>query len=291
MPFGHLPFLTACAIHARDYKAVVEHGRKIIFTYQFNNEPIRVLLASLASGHRQLDAFVASAFQKAMLREVRFSDLACNHPEQIKWNPSKRRFFSVSASSKSEYDDEGEGEDDTGADPSQMQVDAPSLPKKPNPLLVTMYGQSCTSYQSAICTFRRRSLRSDSADAVNRLLTAGLRELSRRSSDLHVSGNCFAGSCDAEAGRQSTPHDCTGGVRPKLVEGRFRTLPRVWRSCRNIESSVLRTRIMLKRLSTILAGYSTRSVSFFSPPEGDRLTHRRFILACRTTLREGVRNR
>jgi general transcription factor 3C polypeptide 3 (transcription factor C subunit 4) len=132
---------------------VVEQGRKVIFTYQFNNEPIRILLASLASGHRQLDAFVASAFQKAMLREVRFSDLAFNHPEQIRWNSSKRRFFNATVAPKSEYDDEGEGEDDVGADPNQMQVDAPSLPKKLNPLLVTMYGQSCTSYQSSICMF------------------------------------------------------------------------------------------------------------------------------------------
>jgi len=146
----------ACAIHARDYRAVVEHGRKIIFTYQFNNEPIRILLAALASGHRQLDAFVASAFQKAMLREVRFSDLAYNNPDQVKWNSAKRRFFNSAAASKTEYDDEGEGGDDASMDPNQMQVDAPSLPKKPNPLLVTMYGQSCTSYQSAICKLHAR---------------------------------------------------------------------------------------------------------------------------------------
>ena len=88
-----------------------------------------------------------------MLREVRFSDLACNNPDQVKWNSAKRRFFNSAAASKNEYDDEGEGGDDTSADPNQMQVDAPSFPKKPNPLLVTMYGQSCTSYQSAICTF------------------------------------------------------------------------------------------------------------------------------------------
>ena len=130
---------------------MVEHGRKIIFTYQFNNEPIRILLAALASGHRQLDAFVASAFQKAMLREVRFSDLACNSPDQVKWNSAKRRFFNSAATSKNEFDDEGEGGDDASTDPNQIQVDAPSFPKKPNPLLVTMYGQSCTSYQSAIC--------------------------------------------------------------------------------------------------------------------------------------------
>ena len=91
-----------------------------------------------------------------MLREVRFSDLAFNHPEQIKWNSSKRRFFNAAATSKSEYEDEGDGQDDSAPDPNEMQVDAPSLPKKLNPLLVTMYGQSCTSHQSTICGFHTR---------------------------------------------------------------------------------------------------------------------------------------
>ena len=153
---------------------MVEHGRKIIFTYQFNNEPIRILLAALASGHRQLDAFVTSAFQKAMLREVRFSDIALSHPEQVKWNTSKRRFFSSAAAAKSEYDDEGEGEDDTGVDPNQAQVDAPTLPKKPNPLLVTMYGQCCTSYQSAICGFYVRWSVPLLTNGIHRLLVTSL---------------------------------------------------------------------------------------------------------------------
>ena len=179
---------------------MVEHGRKIIFTYQFNNEPVRILLAALASGHRQLDAFVASAFQKAMLREVRFSDLAFSHPEQIKWNSSKRRFFNSATAAKSEYDDEGEVEDDANADPNQMQVDAPGLPNKPNPLLVTMYGQSCTSYQSAICVFRGQPEFPSLANRTRRLPVTGVRELPRGSSRLYVLGNRFAGSRDAEAG-------------------------------------------------------------------------------------------
>ena len=200
---------------------MVEHGRKIIFTYQFNNEPIRILLAALASGHRQLDAFVASAFQKAMLREVRFSDLAFSHPEQIKWNPSKRRFFNSAAAAKNEYDDEGEGEDDTSTDPNQMQVDTPNLPKKPNPLLVTMYGQSCTSYQSAICMFCISRQFPLVTDGTCRLLITGLRELPRGCSCLHIPGNRFALSCNAEAGRQSTSYDCAGKICPNLATGRF----------------------------------------------------------------------
>ena len=112
-----------------------------------------------------------------MLREVRFSDLAFSHPEQIKWNSSKRRFFNSAAAAKTEYDDEGE-EDDTGADPNQIQTDAPSFPKKQNPLLVTMYGQSCTSYQSAICVFYAMRLFLSLADRTCRLLITGVRELS-----------------------------------------------------------------------------------------------------------------
>ena len=135
---------------------MAEHVCKIIFAYQFNNESIRILLAALASGHRQLDAFVASTFQRAMLRQVRFSGLVFNHPEQIKWNSSKRRFFNSGAAAKSEYD-EGEGEDNTSADLNQTQVDAPGFPKKPNSCLVTTYGHSCTSYQRIICVFMRNS--------------------------------------------------------------------------------------------------------------------------------------
>ena len=150
---------------------------KIIFTCRFNNEPIRILLASLASGHRRLDAFVMSAFQEAMLREVRFSDLAFNHLEHIKWNSSKRRFLNVAATSKNEYENKGDGEDGSGADPNKMQVDAPSLPRTPKPLLVTVYGQRCTSNQSAICVFHARWLFLNLTNKVHGLLVAGIREL------------------------------------------------------------------------------------------------------------------
>lgn len=108
-----------------------------------------------------------------MLREVRFSDLAFNFPDQIKWNPAKRRFFNSAATSKNEYDDEGEGGEDT-ADPNQIQVDAPSLPKKPNPLLVAMYGQSCTSYQSAMCMFHTSRVSFPIANMTSRLSITGV---------------------------------------------------------------------------------------------------------------------
>ena len=79
-----LPFPIVRVIRARDYQAVVEHDCKIVFAYQPNNDPIRIPPAALASGHRQLDAFIASTFREAMLRQVLFSGLVFSHPERIK---------------------------------------------------------------------------------------------------------------------------------------------------------------------------------------------------------------
>ena len=117
--------------------------------------PNRTLLVAFASGHRQLDDFVASTFQRAMLREVRFSGVVFHHPKQTKWNSWKRRLFNSAAAAKGEYNEEGE--DDTSMNLNRTKVDTPGYPKKPNPLLVTTYGQSCTSYQSIICVFMRSS--------------------------------------------------------------------------------------------------------------------------------------
>ena len=135
-----LPLPIACVIRARDYKAVVERNCKIVFAYQSNNDPIRIPPAALASGHHQLDAFIASTFQEAVLRQVLFSGLVFSHPERIKWNSSKRRFLISSVAVKSGYNG-WEAEDDASADLNRTQVDTPGLPYQPNPLLVIMYGQ------------------------------------------------------------------------------------------------------------------------------------------------------
>jgi len=174
------------------------HLCKIIFAYQFNNEPSRILLAALVSGDRQLDAFVVSTFQKVMLHEVQLSDLAFSHPEQTKWNSQKSRFFSSAAAAKNEYDDEGEGEDDTSVDLNPVQVNAPGLPMKPSPLLVAMYRQSCTSYQSAARVFYARQLFPSLTGRTRRLIITGVRKLPQGSICPYVSGNRFATSCDAD---------------------------------------------------------------------------------------------
>ena len=73
-----------------------------------------------------------------MLREVRFSGLVFSHPKQIKWNSSKRRFFSSAAAAKSEYD-EGEAEDDTSADLNQTQFALAAEPSSRHNVWTELY--------------------------------------------------------------------------------------------------------------------------------------------------------
>ncbi|KAH9080567.1 TPR-like protein [Lactarius deliciosus] len=113
--------LIACAIHAQRYTAVVEHCRKFIVIHQFNNEPLRMLCAFLASGYRATDSFIASTLQKHL------------KPGEV---------------------DEGV-EDEPNAEGAEgdEKTSAPQLPAKDNPTIFALYGHICLagkSYQSAI---------------------------------------------------------------------------------------------------------------------------------------------
>ncbi|KAH7882558.1 hypothetical protein F5I97DRAFT_1906074 [Phlebopus sp. FC_14] len=151
--------IITCAITVQNYSVAVEQCRKLINTYQFNNEPFRILMSSLASGLRATDSFISSTLQKHMLRELRLSDGAVKTPELLKWNNSSRRYHLITAKATDDDDtakvadaleDEGEGADD--ADPTSIKKSI-RLPTKNNPMPVTLYGQLCLaakSYQSAI---------------------------------------------------------------------------------------------------------------------------------------------
>lgn len=143
----------ACAIHAQRYPAVVEHCRKFIVIHQFDNEPLRMLCACLASGYRATDAFIASTLQKHLFREMRLYDTAVHNKDVLKWNTIPHRW----GMNKS-------GEADEGADdepnPEGVEEDeknpAPPLPTKDNPAIFALYGHICLagkSYQSAICAW------------------------------------------------------------------------------------------------------------------------------------------
>ncbi|EIN05645.1 TPR-like protein [Punctularia strigosozonata HHB-11173 SS5] len=148
--------LITIAVVARQFHAVVRHARKLIITHQFNNEPIRILMASLGSGIAATDAFIAQTFQKHLLRELKLHDTAVHKKELIQWHGRIKRFVQVSEK-LGDVDDEGGDEDpeieDADDDGGKATGDAPPLPSKPNPMGVTVYGQICCaakSYQSAI---------------------------------------------------------------------------------------------------------------------------------------------
>ncbi|GJF00510.1 TPR-like protein [Phanerochaete sordida] len=140
--------LITCAIGAGKYDTVVEQARKLVNAHQFNNEPLRVLLASLASGFHATDGFLASTLSKHMLRELRSYDAALKNPDALRWNPVLKRY---GAGTKAEEDDDADALDAPRDEPDAG--GAPRLPSKENPIGVTIYGQICLaakSYQSAI---------------------------------------------------------------------------------------------------------------------------------------------
>jgi general transcription factor 3C polypeptide 3 (transcription factor C subunit 4) len=150
---------TACAIATRQYPVVVEQCRKLVNTHQFNNEPLRIMLASLASGFRPTDSFIVSTLQKHLLRELKQNDIAIKSPELLKWTPSNRRYAVIATKGGADTEDPADEDEDILPDENTNPVENPNAPRiltKHNPIPVAVYGQVCTaakSYQSAICMF------------------------------------------------------------------------------------------------------------------------------------------
>lgn len=144
----------ACSVTAGRHDIVVEQSRKLVNAHQFNNEPFRILLASLASGYHATDGFLASTLSKHMLRELRAYDMALKNPDALRWNPTLKRF---GAGTKAEEDDDADVLDGANREESESGGGgAPGLPSKENPIGVAIYGQICLaakSYQSAICKY------------------------------------------------------------------------------------------------------------------------------------------
>ncbi|KAF9039723.1 hypothetical protein BJ165DRAFT_1530781 [Panaeolus papilionaceus] len=59
---------------------VVEQVRQLIATHQLNNEPLRILLASLASDLKLTNSFITSTLQKHFFREMKLSDTSMKNP-------------------------------------------------------------------------------------------------------------------------------------------------------------------------------------------------------------------
>ncbi|TFK50646.1 TPR-like protein [Heliocybe sulcata] len=151
--------IITCATKARQYPAALEQCRRLMNVHQFNNEPLRLLCATLASGLRQTDSFIISTLQKHMLREMKIHDTAVKDREALRWGPVGRRYvLAPGGPNKGEEADDAAG-DDVG-DAIQNETEATPdtgpnrfLPTRHNPMLIGLYGQICCaakSYQSAI---------------------------------------------------------------------------------------------------------------------------------------------
>ncbi|KAF7325830.1 hypothetical protein MKEN_00433700 [Mycena kentingensis (nom. inval.)] len=146
--------LLTCAISVNDAATIVEHSRWLIMTHQFNNEAIRIYLASLVGGPRSTDAFILTALQKAIYREMKLVHLCTTNPEQVKWLPPRRRFGVSKAAADADDDDNPEEDEGTGAGAgSAVAKTLPEESKTMSPVIMVLYGQMCVaakSYQSAI---------------------------------------------------------------------------------------------------------------------------------------------
>ncbi|GBE87309.1 TPR-like protein [Sparassis crispa] len=145
--------LITCALRADKHMTVVEQARKLINGHQFNNEALRILVASLGGGLHATDAFLASTLTKHLQRELKLADAAVKNKDVLKWNNTLHRYGLGSASSKVDADDVDD-EDDIPAEISPADSEkSRRMPTKDNPIGVAIYGQICLaakSYQSAL---------------------------------------------------------------------------------------------------------------------------------------------
>ncbi|KAJ7912852.1 TPR-like protein [Mycena leptocephala] len=127
--------IITCAVAAQNYPTIVEHCRKIMTVHQFNNEPLRILVAALASGLYSTDAFIVSPLQKAIYREMKLSHMTVKTPEMVRWAKHD--------------DDDADGEKEPVDDAHPL----PDAARKSNTVIIALYGQmsvAAKSYQSAI---------------------------------------------------------------------------------------------------------------------------------------------
>jgi general transcription factor 3C polypeptide 3 (transcription factor C subunit 4) len=143
----------ACASAAGRHTDAIHHVRKMITTHQFNNEPIRLLFASLAGTMRSSDSFINTALQKHIFRELRIADVAVKNKDTLLWWPKKKR-YGLNKKGKGKAVAVEDEEDDEEEDGEEGDDTRGFMPVRHNPVLMTLYGQMCNvakSYQSAIC--------------------------------------------------------------------------------------------------------------------------------------------
>ncbi|KAF9039766.1 hypothetical protein BJ165DRAFT_337710 [Panaeolus papilionaceus] len=83
---------------------------------QFNNKPLRILLASLASGLELTDSFFTSTLRKHLFRETKLSDMAVKNPGILRWNGLNRRYAATATTSSAARKKSEDGEEEKAND-------------------------------------------------------------------------------------------------------------------------------------------------------------------------------
>ncbi|KAG9007114.1 transcription factor TFIIIC subunit tfc4 [Tulasnella sp. 427] len=154
--------LLACATVQRDYSCILEHARRLIFTHQFNNEPLRLYLACMGGGLHSVDTFIDTKHQKALRREIDYYKLITDG-EDPRWVGPRNRWVFNEKGGKQDEDESLDEEQEEGATGAKRKSKvptaivganpSPSKATKDSPILLALYGQlsSCAkSYQSAL---------------------------------------------------------------------------------------------------------------------------------------------
>ncbi|KAJ7259647.1 TPR-like protein [Mycena rebaudengoi] len=145
--------LITCATTAGRFPVIIEQSRKLMTLYQFHNEPIRILMAALGSGHSPSDAFLSTTFQKYLNRELRIADAAVNNPDHLVLSSTTQRFSLLAKSGDLDEEDDEMSTTRPAGRRKKTRTVLPDIAKKPNPIMLAMYGQMCLvskSFQSAI---------------------------------------------------------------------------------------------------------------------------------------------
>ncbi|KAG8734749.1 transcription factor TFIIIC subunit tfc4 [Ceratobasidium sp. 428] len=146
--------LLTIAVHERDAKSIVEYGRKIVGRYQFSNDALRLFLASLGGGLAAAEAFVDSALQKFLFREMTLFERAAKGEPATFVGGGRNRWDFGGGKGDNEDDDDAEPAAPAKASSSAAASNpSPVLPTKESPVYISAYAQisgGTRSYQTEI---------------------------------------------------------------------------------------------------------------------------------------------
>ncbi|KAJ7749292.1 TPR-like protein [Mycena maculata] len=136
--------IATCAVASQRFPLVVEQFRKMIMAHQFNTEPLRIFLATMAAGgSNAMRALLSVPFMKVVKRELTRSCTAVEAPGMMRYSEMSKRFtFSNSEENQRESIDDRE-----------RSRPIPEAARKSKPVLTMLYAEMCNftkNYTSAI---------------------------------------------------------------------------------------------------------------------------------------------